>query len=174
MNPFKLPETLLSRIEDAGINASAPPQQRWADGWLLRFSPGEAKRARCIQAVADGRLPLDERLALCAAVFAEAGFDAARGIVRRLWEPLLKALPDVSADPKSALQEWAQGQGLPLPEYIELARKGPDHAPKFVTEVKVTGFDPARGDGRSKRIAEQAAATAFLMRQNVWAAPPND
>jgi len=73
MNPFKLPETLLSRIEDAGINASAPPQQRWADGWLLRFSPGKAKRARCIQAVADGRLPLDQRLAHCAAVFAEAG-----------------------------------------------------------------------------------------------------
>lgn len=73
MNPFTLPETLLSRIEDAGINASAPPQQRWLDGWLLRFSPGKAKRARCVQAVADGRLPLDERLAQCASQFAEAG-----------------------------------------------------------------------------------------------------
>jgi GNAT superfamily N-acetyltransferase len=61
--------TLLSRIEDAGLNASAPPQQRWVDGWLLRFSPGKAKRARCINAVADGRLPLEERLALCRTVF---------------------------------------------------------------------------------------------------------
>lgn len=73
MNPFDLPDTLLSRVEDAGINASAPPQQRWLDGWLLRFSPGKAKRARCVQAVADGRLPLDQRLALCQAVFAGAG-----------------------------------------------------------------------------------------------------
>ena len=73
MNPLNLPESLLSRIEDAGINASAPPQQRWLDGWLLRFSPGKAKRARCVQAVADGRLPLNERLARCAEVFAEAG-----------------------------------------------------------------------------------------------------
>ena len=73
LNPLGLPETLLSRVEDAGINASAPPQQRWLDGWLLRFSPGKAKRARCVQAVADGRLPLDERLALCAQAFAEAG-----------------------------------------------------------------------------------------------------
>ena len=73
LNPRGLPESLLSRIEDAGINASAPPQQRWLDGWLLRFSPGKAKRARCIQAVANGRLPLDERLSLCAQVFAEAG-----------------------------------------------------------------------------------------------------
>ena len=73
LNPRALPESLLSRIEDAGINASAPPQQRWLDGWLLRFSPGKAKRARCIQAVADGCLPLDQRLALCAQVFREAG-----------------------------------------------------------------------------------------------------
>jgi hypothetical protein len=64
MNSFDLPDILLSRIEDAGINASAPPQQRWLDGWLLRFSPGKAKRARCVQAVADGRLPLAERLRL--------------------------------------------------------------------------------------------------------------
>jgi ribosomal protein S18 acetylase RimI-like enzyme len=76
MNPDRLPESLLSRIEDAGLNASAPPQQRWVDGWLLRFSPGKAKRARCIQPVADGRLPLAERLALCQAVFEAAGLPA--------------------------------------------------------------------------------------------------
>ncbi|MGH8798357.1 MAG: GNAT family N-acetyltransferase [Caldimonas sp.] len=64
--------TLLSRIEDAGINASAPPQQRWADGWLVRFSPGKAKRARCINAVAAGRLPVNEKLALCEPIFREA------------------------------------------------------------------------------------------------------
>ena len=67
------PEALLSRVEDAGINASAPPQQRWVDGWLLRYCPGKAKRARCVQAVASGRLTLDERLALCRAVFDAAG-----------------------------------------------------------------------------------------------------
>lgn len=64
--------TLLSRIEDAGLNASAPPQQRWVDGWLVRFSAGKAKRARCINAVADGRLPMAERLALCEQVFVQA------------------------------------------------------------------------------------------------------
>ena len=73
MNPDQLPESLLSRIEDAGIHASAPPQQRWVDGWLLRYSPGKAKRARCVQAVADGRLPLATRLALCQAVMDSAG-----------------------------------------------------------------------------------------------------
>lgn len=63
---------LLSRIEDAGLNASAPPQQRWLDGWLVRFSPGKAKRARCVNAVAAGRLPVAERLDACARVLAEA------------------------------------------------------------------------------------------------------
>ncbi len=65
--------TLLSRIEDAGLNASAPPQQRWLDGWLLRFSPGKAKRARCVNAVAAGRMSVQQRLDACADVFAQAG-----------------------------------------------------------------------------------------------------
>jgi GNAT superfamily N-acetyltransferase len=64
--------TLLSRIEDAGLNASAPPQQRWLDGWLVRFSPGKAKRARCVNAVAAGQLPLTARIEACARVFAQA------------------------------------------------------------------------------------------------------
>jgi len=67
------PESLLRRVEDAGLNASAPPQQLWMDGWIVRLSPGKAKRARCINAVAAGHLPLDEQLARCAAVFREAG-----------------------------------------------------------------------------------------------------
>ncbi len=72
LNPAFDP-AMLSRIEDAGLNASAPPQQLWLDGWLVRFSPGKAKRARCVNAVAAGRLPIDDRLRACEAVFAEAG-----------------------------------------------------------------------------------------------------
>jgi ribosomal protein S18 acetylase RimI-like enzyme len=68
-----LDEVLLSRIEDAGINASAPPQQRWLDGWLVRTSPGAAKRARCVLALAEGRLSLDVRLQLARAAYAESG-----------------------------------------------------------------------------------------------------
>ena len=63
---------LLARVEDAGLNASAPPQQRWQDGWLIRFSPGKAKRARCVNALAAGGQPLDRKLALAQAVFDEA------------------------------------------------------------------------------------------------------
>jgi ribosomal protein S18 acetylase RimI-like enzyme len=73
VNPAELPTELLSRIEDAGLNASAPPQQRWVDGWIVRFSPGKAQRARCINAVASGRLPLSEKLAYSQTLYRAAG-----------------------------------------------------------------------------------------------------
>jgi GNAT superfamily N-acetyltransferase len=63
----------LSRIEDAGLNASAPPQQRWVDGWLVRLSPGKAQRSRCINAVSDGQLLVGERLAVCQSIYRRAG-----------------------------------------------------------------------------------------------------
>jgi GNAT superfamily N-acetyltransferase len=73
VNPTELCAELLSRIEDAGLNASAPPQQRWVDGWIVRFSPGKAQRARCINAVGLGRLSLSEKLAYSQALYRSAG-----------------------------------------------------------------------------------------------------
>lgn len=109
--------------------------------------------------------------ALLAAIFQEAGFPVVRDVVRRLWAPLLTGLPETAIDPKSALQEWSQGQGLALPHYVELSREGPDHAPRFTTEVRITGRKPAVGIGASKRAAEQSAATALLCREGVWESP---
>jgi GNAT superfamily N-acetyltransferase len=63
---------LLVRAEDAGLNASATAQQLWLDGWLVRFSPGKAKRARCINALASGRLSVVHKLARAEGVFAAA------------------------------------------------------------------------------------------------------
>lgn len=68
-----LDEALLSRIEDASLNASAPAQQFWLDGWIVRTSPGKARRARCVNAVAAGRLPFEQKLALAEALFHDAG-----------------------------------------------------------------------------------------------------
>ena len=66
---------LLSRVEDAGINASAPPQQRWLDGWLVRFSLGKAKRARCINPVARGLMPVEQKVAICRHLYAGLGLE---------------------------------------------------------------------------------------------------
>lgn len=106
--------------------------------------------------------------AVLGAVFLDGGFDAARDIIRRVWSPRAGEHGAVLRDAKSALQEWAQGRGLDLPGYVETQRQGPDHAPLFTTSVVVSGFAPALGEGPSKRIAEQAAAGAMLLREGVW------
>lgn len=108
--------------------------------------------------------------AILGAVFLDSGYDKSRSVVRKLWEPLTEQhTRPATADPKSALQEWAQGKGLSLPNYVEIARSGPDHAPVFTTEVRIPGCAPARGEGASKRAAEQAAASALLDREGVTA-----
>lgn len=106
--------------------------------------------------------------AVLGAVFLEAGYDAARLVVRTLWGPRVGASAADATDAKSLLQEWAQGQGLDLPAYVEVDRQGPDHAPRFTAEVRIRGRKPARGEGASKRAAEQAAACAMLAREGVW------
>jgi len=112
----------------------------------------------------------DAMEAVLGAVFLDAGFAPARTVVHRLWESLLEDLPAVGVDAKSALQEWAQGQGLDLPQYVDIAREGPDHAPRFTIEVRISGREPARGQGASKRAAEQAAARTLLEREGVGGA----
>ena len=106
--------------------------------------------------------------ALLGAIFLEAGYETAQQIVRTHWGSRVGASPADAADAKSLLQEWAQGQGLDLPVYTEVDRQGPDHAPRFTAEVRIKGRKPARGEGASKRTAEQAAATALLAREGVW------
>jgi ribonuclease-3 len=107
----------------------------------------------------------DAMEAVLGAVFLDGGFARARDVVRRIWVDDRNGRSQRSSgqiDPKSALQEWAQGRGLALPRYTSLERTGPDHAPVFTAEVTVVGWPAARGSGPSKRIAEQAAARALL------------
>ena len=106
--------------------------------------------------------------AVLGAVFLDGGFEAARRLVNRFWGPRLETTTDDPIDPKTALQEWAQGLGLALPSYIEVAREGPAHKPRFTSEVRVTGKQPARGEGSSKRAAERSAAETLLLREGIW------
>jgi len=65
-------------------------------------------------------------------------------------------------DAKTALQEWAQGRGLGLPDYAVVNREGPDHAPTFTIAVTVKGHATKTGQGGSRRGAEQAAAEVLM------------
>ncbi|MGH6865658.1 MAG: ribonuclease III [Methyloceanibacter sp.] len=143
--------------------------QAWDLGTFILMSDGEAgsggRRKKTILANACE--------AVLGAIFADAGYDAARTVVGKFWEPHLVELELAAPDAKSVLQEWAQGKGLPLPRYLEVAREGPDHAPRFTAEVQIEGAAPERGQGANKRAAEQAAALAVLLREGLWR-PPAD
>ncbi|SLN29264.1 ribonuclease III [Pseudooctadecabacter jejudonensis] len=106
----------------------------------------------------------DAMEAIIAAVYLDAGFDAARDRVLALWGDRITNVKDDARDPKTALQEFAQGNGHPPPKYTEVARSGPDHAPVFTIEVTIETGDSDRAEATSKRAAEQAAARALLAR----------
>ena len=105
--------------------------------------------------------------ALIGAVFVDGGYPAAAALIERLWRERMLKPPRPLRDPKTMLQEWAQGRGLPTPAYREVDRKGPHHNPEFRVAVDVPALQPAEGIGRSKRAAEQAAAAAMLTREGV-------
>jgi len=100
--------------------------------------------------------------ALIGAMYLDGGFDIARNFVFRHWEPMARAISEPPKDAKTALQEWAQGRGLPLPEYRVTETIGPAHAPEFTIAVSVEGGKPAVAKAASKRQAEQLAAKALL------------
>jgi ribonuclease-3 len=107
--------------------------------------------------------------ALVGAVFVDGGYRAAAALVERLWGERTRAPVRPLRDPKTQLQEWAQARGLPTPAYREVERTGPHHNPEFRIAVTLPGREPAEGMGRSKRVAEQAAAAAMLQREGVRA-----
>ncbi len=111
--------------------------------------------------------------AVIGAVYLDGGYKAAEGLVERMWQVRMAAKAQPLRDPKTILQEWAQGRGLPPPAYREVARSGPDHDPEFRVAVQLPAFAPAEGSGRSKRAAEQAAAAAMLAREGVQPARRN-
>lgn len=100
--------------------------------------------------------------AVIAALYLDGGLEAACRFVAQAWEPLIAADRKPPRDPKTALQEWAQARGEPLPRYAIVAREGPDHEPLFTITVTLKDGRQATATGASKRAAEAAAAATLL------------
>lgn len=113
-------------------------------------------------------LRADVMEALIAAVYLEGGLEAARSFISRYWEKRSRVPTAARRDPKTELQEWAHQMTKTAPVYVVERRAGPDHDPVFDVSVAIAGYEPATGTGRSKREAEQAAATTVLIREGVW------
>ncbi len=115
--------------------------------------------------------------AVVGAVFLEGGYEAARGVLDRVYAELYDELlfrsplpPSTSCDgagyrdPKSALQEWLQARGRSLPMYTVLDTTGPDHDKTFEVAVAIDGVPVCTASGASRKGAEQAAARETLRR----------
>jgi ribonuclease-3 len=130
----------------------------------LILAAGEARSGGRKKAV----ILADACEALLGAIYVDGGFAPAEATVRKFWGPLLAMAATPGQDAKTALQEYAQSQRRGLPEYREVGRSGADHAPSFTVEVRVSGLRPALGEGKSLKKAQQAAAAALLIREEVW------
>ena len=94
--------------------------------------------------------------------------ETASAFVNKYWKDRLQSAGAGTRDSKTALQEWAHTRTSATPFYVIADRSGPDHDPIFTVEVKVEGIESCKGQGRSKRAAEQSAAQAVLLREKVW------
>jgi ribonuclease-3 len=105
--------------------------------------------------------------AVIGAIFLDGGYAAAAAFVERNWTERMRKPRQPLRDPKTVLQEWAQGKGLPTPVYREVERTGPHHDPQFRVAVDLPGLAPAEGVGGSKRAAEKVAASVMIAREGV-------
>jgi ribonuclease-3 len=102
--------------------------------------------------------------ALVGAVFLDGGFDAAREVILRLFREVLAELHVIPMidNPKGELQEKLQAAAPEAPHYHVVSTTGPDHDRVFECTVHHGGVELARGSGKSKKLAESAAALAAL------------
>ncbi|MFT7722363.1 MAG: GNAT family N-acetyltransferase [Roseateles sp.] len=141
-----MPDTLPLRAELAGLDASAPPQEAAIDGWLLRLSPGKAKRSRCINALRQGTLPLDELLARCQRAYAAAGLPLAVRITP--WSQ------PADLDQRLAAKGWG---AFDPADVLVLPRLHPDPAPAALQPLAAAAYAARVGALRGSSAAAVAA-----------------
>ncbi len=130
-------------------------------GSFLRLGKGEAKtggqqRAKVLE---------DTVEAIIGAAFIDGGFRVVERIFRRCLLPAMQKMQprwDAGENPKGRLLEYCQKHGLAVPVYEVVEARGPMHQREFSVEVRVNGRIAGRGEGRSKKLAEQAAAAAAV------------
>ena len=128
---------------------------------VLRLGDGEARGGGAQRA----SILADALEALIGATFVDGGFDAARALVSGLFGEVIQTtdVASWSKDAKTELQEWLQARRLPVPTYRISATRGQAHAQTFEVECVVPALSlTERGEGRSRRVAEQEAARRML------------
>lgn len=130
--------------------------------WLRAEKRGGAHKVRT-----SNNVLADACEALIAAIYLDGGIEAARQFIMRHWQLRFDSVRFDLKDPKTTLQEWTGARALAPPVYRVVSRTGPQHDPMFIVDVEVEKHASARGEGKSKRQAEQDAARSLLEREGV-------
>lgn len=101
--------------------------------------------------------------AIIGAIYMDGGIEPAKYFIETHWHKAIEEMVEPPKDAKTALQEWAQGNGLPIPVYDVVKTSGPAHEPHFLVRVTVKGYEPVEASGGSKKKAEKAAAEILLV-----------
>ena len=164
-------QALLNKDKDASEGLLAPRfnalvRKEACSDVAIQIDLGAALKLGRSEMLSGGRKKIailgDAMEAVIAAVYLDAGFDAAEKLILRLWGDRINAAKEDARDPKTTLQEWAQAQKMPPPKYVETGRSGPDHAPVFEIEAQLSNGVSASASAPSKRQAQQRAAAKLL------------
>lgn len=151
---------------DLAKRLSALVQGRTLAKLAVRISLGEFIFFSEAEAAAGGaendHILADVFEAVIGAMYLDGGLSPCDALIKAQWEDTLFTMKKPPQHPKTAVQEWAQGQGLPLPEYGVVNQSGPDHAPIFEVKMSVRGYPPIVASGRSRAEAEKQAARDFI------------
>lgn len=157
----ELPEGELSKLKAQLVSKTS--LANWAEhlglGPELRIGVGEERSGGRTKA----NLLADSMEAVFGAIYLDDGVEAARNVIL----PMLRDGEEeksklLASDSKTHLQEVTQALGWNLPDYRLVGSSGPDHNKTFVVECWLEGKCAGRGEGPSKKIAEQKAASASL------------
>lgn len=100
--------------------------------------------------------------AVIGALYLDSGFEKCQSLIEELWADSFFEMKAPPQHPKTRLQEWAQGKGLPLPVYEIVGQSGPDHMPVFDVQLFVQGYESVTAQGSARQEAEKIAARMFL------------
>lgn len=126
-------------------------------GALIDFSEAEAQSGGSD----NDNILADVFESLIGALYLDSGFEKCEELITSLWGERLDVMIKPPQHPKTQVQEWAQSQGHPLPEYTISNQSGPDHAPVFEITLSVQGYDTIKAEGKSRQAAEKSAAQMF-------------
>jgi ribonuclease-3 len=156
----------LSRMRAALVNSTVLAEKATAlkIGPLLRLGKGEERsEGRSKPSILAGAFE-----ALLGGIYQDGGFQAARAVVERYFLDEVSGKRLGQHDYKTRLQEISQMLFRAPPSYRVIAESGPDHEKYFVTEISVGGQVLGKGEGRSKKQSEQAAAKIALKELQSW------